>query len=388
MRGERGCDYIGNCCPSDRHPAAKTSRPRVRMHQAWPRIGPECLGRAANRDGRRLMQLGARRIPFTGPLGRPPCRDPQGTGTPMCLSAGTDQDSVGGQMPAGRVCAVVVVYYPDGGLADRLRAILLQVDTLILVDNTPINGVPLQLPQFPDGREKLHLVVNGENMGVAFALNQGLRHALECGCRWLLTLDQDSYCYPDMVRTLLQVYEACDPRPAVVGGNYFDPRNGKLAVSEELNGLCCERKTVITSGALVDTQVAEMLGGFRTDYFIDQIDHEFCLRARAHGMSVMISRKPVMEHSVGSAGGAWLPLVGRLPSHPPVRKYYTARNSVRLVCEYWRKEPQWCLRRVIRLLLGLVLMATLESQRLAKVRAFMAGLTDGLRNRMGPCPHG
>ena len=111
-------------------------------------------------------------------------------------------------------------------------------------------------------------------MGVAFALNQGLRHALKSGCRWLLTLDQDTYCYPDMVRTLLHVYETRDPRPAVVGGNYFDPRNRKLAMDEASGGLCCERKTVITSGTLVETKVAEMLGGFRTDYFIDQIDLE------------------------------------------------------------------------------------------------------------------
>ncbi len=127
------------------------------------------------------------------------------------------------------------------------------------------------------------------------------------------------------------------------------------------------------------------MGGFREDYFIDQVDHEFCLRARAHGHQVVISRKPVMAHSVGESGGVWMPWLGVLPNHPPVRKYYIARNTVVTVKAYWRREPQWCLRRLARLLLGLGGMAFLEKQGFAKVRAFAGGIADGLHGRMGPC---
>jgi rhamnosyltransferase len=114
--------------------------------------------------------------------------------------------------------------------------------------------------------------------------------------------------------------------------------------------------------------VALAIGGFREDYFIDQVDHEFCLRARAHGHQVVISRKPVMAHSVGESGGVWMPWLGVLPNHPPVRKYYIARNTVVTVKGYWRREPQWCLRRLARLLLGLGGMFFLEKQGFAKVR--------------------
>jgi rhamnosyltransferase len=55
------------------------------------------------------------------------------------------------------------------------------------------------------------------------------------------------------------------------------------------------------------------------------------------------------------------------------------------VADYWRREPEWCLRRSLRLMLGLLLMATLEKQRLVKIRAFAAGFIDGVRHRMGPC---
>lgn len=303
----------------------------------------------------------------------------------MSLDVGTDPESIGGQMPAGRVCAVVVAYYPDREFADRVCVILPQVDAMIVVDNTPATAGPSPLAAFQQEDGKLRVLRNGENRGLGFALNQGLDHALQSGCDWLLTLDQDTRCYSDTVRTLLNVGAACVPSPAVIGGNYFDPRNRKARVSTAFAGEFIEQKTVITSGSLVDVRLAHDIGGFRADYFVDQLDHEFCLRVRARGGRVVISRKPAMVHSVGESGGVWLPLLGRLPNHTPLRKYYVARNSFVTIAAYWRTEPDWCLRRVVRLVGGLILMATLERQRLANVRAFAAGMADALAGRMGAC---
>jgi rhamnosyltransferase len=286
---------------------------------------------------------------------------------------------------AEAVCAVVVAYFPDEDFAERLTSLLSQVGALVVVDNTPAPGYAQQLMGLRKSGGQIRLIENHRNAGIAAALNQGLEHALQTGCKWLLTLDQDTRCYSDMVATLLHVHETCDPKAAVIGGNYFDAQNHQLKVPADGETECLEQKTVITSGSLVDVSVAQAVGGFREDYFIDQVDHEFCLRVRAHGYRVVISCKPVMEHSVGGPGGAWMPLLGILPNHPPLRKYYIARNTVVTVADYWRREPYWCLRRTVRLLLGLLLMSTLEKQRLAKIRAFAAGFMDGVRRRMGPC---
>jgi len=253
-----------------------------------------------------------------------------------------------------------------------------------VVDNTP-DAIALSPDIRLEWGERLHCIANHANRGVATALNQGLEYAWQIGCKWLLTLDQDTRCYPEMVETLLRVHEACEPGAAVIGGNYFDPQSQRLKIAAGGETECLEQKTVITSGSLVDVGVAREIGGFREDYFIDQVDHEFCLRVRAHGYRVVISRKPVMEHSVGSKGGVRLPLLGILPNHPPLRKYYIARNTVVTVAKYWRREPDWCLRRSVRLLLGLLFMSTLEQQRFVKVHAFIAGMMDGIRQRMGSC---
>jgi len=288
-------------------------------------------------------------------------------------------------MSGDSVCAVVVAYFPDARVGELLEKILPQVDELVVVDNTPGGGRLGAFGILAEGEGRIHIVENLANLGVAAALNIGLEQAARLGCRWLLTLDQDTCCYPQLVETLLRTGESCGPRPAVIGGNYFDPQTQRTKVSVNGAAECLEQKTVITSGCLVDVDLAMAAGGFREDYFIDQVDHEFCLRMRALGHRVVISREPVMAHSVGAEGGARLPFLGALPNHPPLRKYYIARNTVVTVVKYWRREPDWCLRRMVRLLLGLLLMATLEKQRLAKIHAFAAGFMDGVRYRMGPC---
>ena len=296
----------------------------------------------------------------------------------------TNQET--GKSPQNSICAVVVTYFPDQLLSALVEAVLPQVEVLLVVDNTPATA-SVRVRDILSAHQvaTIILIENGTNLGIGAALNIGLKTAMHQGCQWLLCLDQDSRCMPDMVRTLLNVYWACEPRPAIGGGNYYDPRNSKLEVPVQGNELYRDQKTVITSGSLVDLAHVHTLGSFRADYFIDQLDHEFCLRARRHGLRVVITRKVVMEHSVGNEGGARLPIFGRFPNHSPLRKYYIARNSINLIGEYWRQEPEWCLRRLIRLLLGLLLMATLEEQRLLKTRAFLAGFMDGIRGRMGPC---
>ena len=216
------------------------------------------------------------------------------------------------------VCAVIVTYYPDSRLAELIASIRPQVELLLIVDNSPV--AHSHILDFVDSNclENTLLIKNETNLGLGAALNMGLEGALRHKCKWLLTLDQDTTCYPHMVQTLLRVYRACDTKPAVIGSNYFDPRNGNSEAPISGSGNYFFRKTVITSGSLIDLSCARSLGPFRADYFIDQIDHEYCLRARRHCMPVMISREVLMEHSVGNADGVRIPILGQLPNHPPM----------------------------------------------------------------------
>lgn len=284
-----------------------------------------------------------------------------------------------------RICAVVTAYFPDLGFEQRLVSVLSQVDVLVVVDNTPGGVCKNRLGPLCKRAHQATVIEMGNNMGVAAALNKGLEYAIASGCSLMVSLDQDTHCYPHMVSTLMSAYAETEPRIAVIGGNYFDIRNRTSRIPELGHQSWLRQKTVITSGCLINTAIAAKVGGFREDYFIDQVDHEFCLRVRSHGYDIAITRAPVMIHSVGEADGMRLPILGTLPGQSPLRKYYVARNSLVTAAAYLRTDPLWCFVRFSRLALGLLLTLTFERNRVIKAKAFLLGCLDAVRYRMGPC---
>lgn len=67
----------------------------------------------------------------------------------------------------------------------------------------------------------------------------------------------------------------------LIGGNYWNTHAQRHFLHARRALLFRERKTLITSGMLIPLSLFGKIGMFREDYFIDSVDHEFCLRARA-----------------------------------------------------------------------------------------------------------
>jgi rhamnosyltransferase len=283
------------------------------------------------------------------------------------------------------VCAVMVTYLPDEGFPARLEKVTSQFSQTIVVDNSPSDRAPKEL-SITTALPRIHVVSNATNIGVAAALNQGIEKASELGFRWVITLDQDTEVEPRMPETLLEEYRLLPAGDALLGANYWDVHKGQMAVP-----CCCstrdpkERKTVITSGCLIPISLFRDIGSFREDYFIDSVDHEFCLRARAHGYRVFITCRPLMRQSVGAAHGRVgriCRLLGRRHSAP--RKYFMARNSLATVKTYLFREPTWGLCQVARLVAEVAFILSCERERSKQLRAFAVGVLHGVKGRLGP----
>src|SRR4030095_5315976 len=77
-------------------------------------------------------------------------------------------------------------------------------------------------------------------------------------------------------------------------------RLGKTeAPASDEPGASIERRTVITSGTLLSLNAYDAIGRFRDDFFIDGIDHEYCLRARAKRYRILLMLAPLLVHSIG-----------------------------------------------------------------------------------------
>jgi rhamnosyltransferase len=205
----------------------------------------------------------------------------------------------------------------------------------------------------------------------------------------MLMLDQDTTVAPDMVETLTEVVrrEPNIQRLAVVGSNFKDKVTERLDthVARPDDSAGIETVTAITSGSLVSLSAFRAVGGLRDDFFIDCVDHEYCLRARAHGYRVMITSKPVMEHPIGNfTYHRWLGRTVRTTNHPPARQYFMSRNLLILAREYGRKEPRFIYAYSQGWLRCVVKLCLFEDGRLAKIKSIVRGCLDGLLKRTTP----
>jgi rhamnosyltransferase len=279
--------------------------------------------------------------------------------------------------------AIVPTYNPDEDLEVRLRDISHQTDRLYLVDD---GSSPEVLSRIRAVAQRLgcQLIENAGNLGIATAFNRGAAAALRDGCDHVLLLDQDTLVEPEMARRMTAMLaQASDSRIAVLAANYLDS-GGRPAyrLSPELE--ISDVDIAISSGSLIPTAVYHSLGGMDESLFIDEVDHDFCLRARLRGYRVTATREPLTRHQVGRqrlfrvAGVAF-----SMSNHRPLRRYYMARNRVVITRRYLRHFPGWVLGMLFRSAVEVSLLPFLEREGPRKLRAVVLGLAHGLVGRRG-----
>jgi rhamnosyltransferase len=217
----------------------------------------------------------------------------------------------------------------------------------------------------------------GENVGIARALNIGAARAFAAGYDLLLTMDQDSRAEPDMVAKLLECRSA--EGGSTVG--IVAPFHMTRAVRRPPPDVACtEVMTPMTSGCLLDLAVWQTVGPFRDDFFIDFVDNEYCLRLRREGYRVLRANRAILEHAVGDIT-RYGPIIAT--NHSPLRRYYKTRNRFVVNREYRHDFPLHCLIDRIRMMKEIGSIVLFEDEKWAKLRMMWRGWRDYRRGRMG-----
>lgn len=282
-----------------------------------------------------------------------------------------------------RICAIVVWFQPSPEAVENVLRLCREVERVVLVDNgsTPARweAVAASMP-----RESVHRIANPSNRGLAAALNQGLEYAQLGGFSWAATFDQDSIPAGDYFAEMRAALHGVDDldRVGIVAPRYQVPALG-WEIEQPHAGPGPWLATTMTSGNLLRLTMLQSVGRFREDFFIDCVDHEFCLRCRQHGFRILQSGA-ILHHALGRARRArllWMrPLV---TDHSPERRFYMARNRLRLYREYATRETQWVLADARAFLRELVLVGLCEDERWRKLAASVRGCWHGLRGVFG-----
>lgn len=293
------------------------------------------------------------------------------------------------------VACVIVTFEIGRDVLPVLEAILPQVDRVFIVDNGSGGETQDALREIESGHpENVEVIRNGENLGIAAALNNGIRRALDQGHDWVLTLDHDSVAAPDTVENLFRTYaEVADRNPGILSPTHIDGSTGRKYRYPVFGKFLFRHLTpaerplscsfCIGSGCLIPKRVFETAGLFKEEYFVYAVDTEFCRRVLRHGYSIYVSEKATLVHREGSGRKAALGIFQlRTPDWSARSLYYIFRNVIHDL----RANPVFSWRIHEGLFLARALLTLLLAHppdRKACWGAVRRGISDGIKGRMG-----
>ena len=109
-------------------------------------------------------------------------------------------------MSPASACAVIVTYHPSPAMVAHLAAARTQVQGMVVVDN---GSRPEEVASLRQAASELgfQLIENGENLGIAEALNRGVAWAKAKGFSWVILFDQDSRITEGFLDTMFETWE-------------------------------------------------------------------------------------------------------------------------------------------------------------------------------------
>lgn len=304
------------------------------------------------------------------------------------------------------LCAIIVAFNPEeSSFKPLLLSLSRQVDQQIIVDNSPRENNDVLEYCLAVGLDlsRTSLIRLGANFGIGTALNVGIQEAMRQSVDFILLSDQDSLPSDGMVENLRSAFEelaAQGIRLGAIGPTYTDlytrltyPFQVKLPGCffyghqvPTANTPHVEVLTLITSGTLITVSVFREVGLMREDFFIDQVDVEWCHRARWKGYRLFGTGWATMYQRMGEARlRVWYKGWRYESAYSPLRIYYRLRNFVALwkldfIDWRWKLRSSWYS-------LGIVYAHFFFGEHcLETLRMSARGVWDGVRGRMGRFP--
>ncbi len=297
------------------------------------------------------------------------------------------------------LACIIVTYHPDMQMLEHQLETLPESAALMLVDNTSDTDTAEALRNLLVRRKRKCLIFNDHNMGLAAAINQGVR---QIKIRWpdthfVLLLDQDSEPLPGSVEILMKKFVSFkDSSPPIgcVGPNLLDPTTGlshgfhqrtcwrwKRTYPSESDTQPIPCANLNGSGTLVPIDLFLKLGGLDETLFIDHVDTEWSFRVQAAGYALFGIPEAHFIHRMGdNCQRIWLFGWRVWPMRTPQRHYYLFRNAIILMRRDYIPKV-WKIWAIIKLMLTATLHGIVDHQRIAQLRNMLKGVRDGMSFR-------
>ena len=279
------------------------------------------------------------------------------------------------------IYAIIVTYNPDRViLKKQYNSLVNQVDKIIYIDNGSKECII-------DNFKNCIFIRNIENLGLGKAQNQGIEISLSDNADFVILFDQDSIPPVDFVTSLISVYKEATKRyktalvaPLIKNAflNGESENYGIIINNIKYKKVKLERLTkvsyCIASGSLIPTKVLEEIGKIKEELFIDNMDFEWCLRAKSKGYEIIQTNETYLSHRLGEGDRDFI------LSHSPFREYYIIRNNI-IISKLPYIPIGYRCRRIISTFFRIII--SVIRCRWVYVKQQLKGLLDGYRFKKG-----
>ena len=288
---------------------------------------------------------------------------------------------------------LIVTYNPPPDIFNQQLAALKDQQVIIVDNGSNATTLKLLNTWVGDQSEKRTLIALGGNLGIAAAQNRGMELAKTLGCQFVLLLDHDSISSDDLLNQLVETAYTLikdDQQFAAIGARLIDPRSEKeIGFSSMIDGVwrtlrCSADKKLISceflnsSGSLIFLPAWERIGPFDETFFIDHVETDWYMRARALGFHVYGSCQGILHHYLGDSIVKFWCFGWRTMPHRSARRHYTiVRNSLWM---YRRSYVpfSWKVNNLAKLIFTLTYFSLFDDERTSQFICIMRGFYDGL----------
>jgi rhamnosyltransferase len=294
------------------------------------------------------------------------------------------------KMRKENICAIIVTYNPDIDFPKRVAGIARQANHVLIVDNNSSEVSKRYLAKLGN-LPNVCIIYNQANLGIAAALNIGVKYALQAGYDWVATFDQDSTATPPMIASMLKAYGTFPEKEklALIAPRYRAQATGLFTTfsPNAKNAMCKLYAPILrtmTSGNLIRTNIFASIGYFNEAMFIDYVDNEFCLRCIKGGLVIIEVQKAILVHNLGQiTQHKFLWRKCAVTNHNYIRRYYITRNRIYLYKKYFTTFPKWVLVDLRAFILETIKLLLFENDRKMKISSIIRGVYHGLAGKLG-----
>lgn len=239
-----------------------------------------------------------------------------------------------------KIAALVILYNYNNQCLENIRTYLEDVDIVFAFDNSTKKNQELESKL--KSMQKIYYIDGHGNQGLSHAINLVAHKAIKMGYQWLITFDQDSTAYNNIIEQMKEFISTSTEISQI--GLIGPVIKSDLQKFNEVKYKISYNDWLIQSGALHNLEAYKAVKGYDENLFIDQVDIEYCARLKRKGYKIVKLNHAILAHNnqddnVKVIHKKYLNYVAN--KYSPTRYYYYVRNNLYCAKKYKNINPKY-----------------------------------------------